>query len=113
MALEPQLIEAEASEDLGFLFKRLGEICFSPASSQAFPGPACSLAVAGSAGVVFFSDAQGECARVTEAIVACRRAESPLAMITCCRSSSCRCAGVYACKTAELLPRLQKWNSDE
>lgn len=58
-AMEPQLREAEASEELGFFFKRLGELCVSPAASQAYAGPASSLAVAARAGAVFFSDAQG------------------------------------------------------
>lgn len=57
--MEPELREAEASEELGFFFKRLGEMCFSPAASQAHAGPASSLAVAARAGAVFFSDAQG------------------------------------------------------
>lgn len=56
----PEVVEAEASEDLGFFFKRLGELCFSPASAQSHPGPASSLAVAPAAGAVFFSDAAGK-----------------------------------------------------
>lgn len=55
----PEVLEAEVSEELGYFFKRLGELCFSPASAQAFPGPASSLAVAARCGAVFFSDAQG------------------------------------------------------
>ncbi len=57
--MEPELREAEASEELGFFFKRLGELCFSPAASQDHAGPASSLAVAARAGAVFFSDSQG------------------------------------------------------
>ena len=57
--MEPELREAEASEELGFFFKRLGELCFSPAAAQAHAGPASSLVVAARAGAAFFSDAQG------------------------------------------------------
>lgn len=52
--------EAGASEELGFFFRRLGELCFSPAAAQAYPGPAAALAVAPRAGAAFFGDAQGE-----------------------------------------------------
>lgn len=58
-ALEPAAAEAAVAEDTYF-FRRLGELCFSPASAQDFPGPASSLAVARRSGAVFFSDAQGE-----------------------------------------------------
>lgn len=56
----PPAVLAEEDDGMGFYFKELGEICFSPASVQAFAGPARSLAVAPQAGAVFFSDARGE-----------------------------------------------------
>lgn len=56
--MEPALGEAPPVEELHF-FKRLGELCFSSASAQAYAGGS-SLAVAARAGAVFFSDAQGE-----------------------------------------------------
>lgn len=63
--MEPvDIVEVEAAEDLGFFFKRLGEICFSPASSQSFPGPASSLAVAAQCGAVFFSDVRGMLSKI-------------------------------------------------
>lgn len=66
--MEPELREVEASEELGFFFKRLGELCFSPAASQAHGGPASSLAVAARAGAVCFSDAEGaqSCSELAE-----------------------------------------------
>jgi hypothetical protein len=115
------VLEAEASEDLGYFFKRLGELCLSPASAQAFPGPASSLAVAARSGAVFFSDAQGvfdnssdeEAAFQTEAVHNC----NCLLLLKPARhthSPPTPPAGVYACQTSTLLPRLQKWgNSDE
>lgn len=60
---EPPLGEAGASEDLGFFFRRLGEVCFSAAAEQVYPGPAAALAVASRAGAAFFSDAEGELQR--------------------------------------------------
>ena len=78
--MEPEVLEAGGSEELGFFFKRLGEICFSPASSQQYTGPASSLAVdarwsqkvnrsglclavAARCGAVFLSGSQGVCGR--------------------------------------------------
>lgn len=88
--MEPQLAEAEVCEDLGFFFKRLGEICFSPASSQAFPGPARSLAVAAEAGAVFFSDAQG---KLWEGICGVAKGVHPSTKaigVECCQSGPMR-----------------------
>lgn len=63
----PEVLEAEASDELGFFFKHLGVLCFSRASEQAFPGPARSVAVAAGCGAVFFSDAQGRCSEGCDA----------------------------------------------
>lgn len=60
MALQPGSVgEAPQVEDLGFFFRRLGEVCFSSAADQSFNGPAACVAVAATCGAVFFSDAQG------------------------------------------------------
>lgn len=56
--MEPALGEALSVEE-AFFFKRLGELCFSPASAQAYAGPGSALAVAAHCGAVFFSDSQG------------------------------------------------------
>ena len=61
--MEPEVLEAGGSEELGFFFKRLGEICFSPSSSQHYSGPASSLAVAARCCAVFWSGSQGVCGR--------------------------------------------------
>ena len=56
--------QAEYSEELGFFFKSLGSICFTPAGDGgAYPGCAAVLASAPRAGALFFGDAQGEGAR--------------------------------------------------
>ena len=61
MAVPPQAVtEAASRDDTGLFFKRLGEICFSPASEQAYEGWASAVAVAPRAGLVFFSDSRGE-----------------------------------------------------
>ena len=90
--MEPDLCEAESSEELGFFFKRLGELCFSPAAAQAHPGPASSLAVAARAGAVFFSDAQGaqywcmSYRRCMDQQLGCRLRSLPAAtQCVCCR----------------------------
>ena len=57
--LPAQLLEAGAEEDLGYFFRRLGEVCFHPTSDQGYPGATCTLAVAASCGAVFFGDSQG------------------------------------------------------
>ncbi len=59
VALSAQLLEAGAEEDLGYFFRRLGEVCFHPTSDQDYPGAACTLAVAASCGAVFFGDSKG------------------------------------------------------
>ena len=61
--MEPELLEAGGSEELGFFFKRLGELSFSAASAHDFSGPASSLAVAARCGAVFLSGPQGVCVR--------------------------------------------------
>jgi hypothetical protein len=57
--ISAQLAQAPSEEDLGFFFRRLGEICFHPASDQDWAGPACAVAVAATCGAVFFADSQG------------------------------------------------------
>lgn len=60
MALQPsEVTEVAIEEELGYFFRRLGELCFHAASDQDYGGPACSLAVASSCGAVFFADSQG------------------------------------------------------
>ena len=55
-----EIVDAGVEEDTGVFFKRIGEICFTPASDAgAYSGHARSLAVAPAHGVVFFSDVQG------------------------------------------------------
>ena len=58
-ALQAELREAPIEEDLGFFFRRLGELCFHAAADQAYDGPAASLAVASRCGALFFADSQG------------------------------------------------------
>ena len=101
--MEPDLLEAGSSEELGFFFKRLGEICFSPASAQAFPGPASSLAVAARCGAVFLSDSQGVCWPASpmyglcDALIAATRRAARLASRSLCLCLYPRlgCRGVW------------------
>ena len=90
--MEPEVAEAEASEDLGYFFKRLGEICFSAADAQRCPGPASSLAVAPRAGAVFYSDAEGE--------INCRSRDHHPVCLLCCqptRAADSSCTHLAAC----------------
>lgn len=105
-----QLSEAELREDTGLFFKRLGEICFSPANTQAFDGWSTAVATAAHAGAFFFADADGmSVIEVAHGLLHAPRFEFDRSTLCCGR----QLAGVYAIHTAKLLGVLQKWNSDE
>jgi hypothetical protein len=58
--MEPAEVADASQEEVGFFFRRLGEICFSSAGYQRYSSAASALAVASKCGAVFFADSTGE-----------------------------------------------------